>query len=139
MNASTEPGGGQPVLAVGAIVVTEKGLLLIRRGHPPGKGLWSLPGGRLEPGERPEEALRRELQEECHLEGKVRQLVGWVERAGEGYHFVILDYRVELADADKEPVAGDDAEAVGFFPPGELGALGLVEGLGDFLAEHGIS
>lgn len=136
MSAWTEPGPRAPVLAVGAVVTSEKGLLLVRRGHEPGKGLWSIPGGRVEAAERPEEAVRREVYEECHLEVEVGQLVGFVERIDEGYHFIILDYLAELRDRNRRPVPGDDADATGFFSPAELGALSLVEGLADFLTEH---
>jgi 8-oxo-dGTP diphosphatase len=136
MSTWANPGPRAPVLAVGAVVHSEKGLLLIRRGREPGKGLWSIPGGRVETGEGPEEALKREVFEECHLEVEVGQLVGFVERLGEGYHFIILDYLAELRDRDSQPVAGDDADVAGFFSPAELGALSLVEGLADFLTEH---
>ncbi len=111
---------------------------MVRRGHPPGEGLWSLPGGKVEAGESPPEALRREIAEECCLDVEVGQLVGWVERRGSGHHFVILDYEAHLSDPRAEPRAGDDAVEAAFLEPSELGALGLVEGLDDFLGLHGL-
>ena len=55
------------VAAVGAIAIRDGALLLIRRGHAPSRGRWSLPGGRVEPGETAEQALVREVAEETGL------------------------------------------------------------------------
>lgn len=126
-----------PVLAVGAVIRRQDSLLLVKRGRPPGEGLWSLPGGKVEPGESPREALRREVTEECGIAVEVGDLIGWVERSGPGYHFLILDYEAACG-SEVDPVAGDDADEVAFVGRSELGALGLVEGLVEFLSEHGI-
>ncbi|MYJ35492.1 MAG: NUDIX domain-containing protein, partial [Acidimicrobiaceae bacterium] len=67
-------------VAVGAIVRRSDELLLVRRGHPPAVGEWSVPGGRVEPGELLMEAVVRELHEETGLRGVCGPLVGWVER-----------------------------------------------------------
>ncbi len=128
----------EPVLAVGALIQQGSKLLLVKRGRPPGEGLWSLPGGKVESGEKLEAAVRREIAEECGLEVEVGRLVGWVERRQSGHHFIILDYEARPLDGSAQPRAGDDAAAVGFFERSELGALGLVEGLADFLASHGL-
>lgn len=87
-----------PLPAVGAVVLHEDAVLLVRRGQPPLQGRWTLPGGRIELGERAEEALRRELREETGLEVEVLRLLDVVElierdEAGEvSFHYVILDY-----------------------------------------------
>ena len=127
-----------PQVCVGAIVVEDGRLLLIRRGRGPAQGEWSVPGGRVEAGELLAEAVVRELAEETGLEGVCGQLLGWVERVGDGHHFVILDFVVTLLDADATPVAGDDAAEVEWVPLHELAERRLVEGLAEFLHDHGI-
>jgi 8-oxo-dGTP diphosphatase len=66
---------------VGAVIKDDQGrLLLIKRGHEPGAGLWSLPGGRIEPGETDAEALVREMREETGLTVQAGPLLGTVRR-----------------------------------------------------------
>jgi len=128
----------KPEVCVGAVVVDDSQLLLIRRGHGPAAGFWSVPGGRVEPGELLAEAVVRELAEETGLEGVCGELVGWVERISDGYHFVILDFAVTLLDPTAEPVAGDDAAEATWVPLHEVAERALAEGLAEFLHEHGI-
>jgi mutator protein MutT len=126
-----------PQVCVGGIAIDADRLLLIRRGHGPAAGEWSVPGGRVEPGETLAEAVVRELAEETGLEGVCEDLVGWVERIGDDHHFVILDFRVNVLDP-RPPVAGDDAAEAAWVPLTEVAELRLVEGLAEFLHEHGI-
>jgi 8-oxo-dGTP diphosphatase len=128
----------RPEVCVGAIVVEDEQLLLIRRGHGPAAGFWSVPGGRVEHGELLAEAVVRELAEETGLEGVCGELVGWVERMGDDYHFVILDFRVTLLDPTADPVAGDDAAEAAWVPLHEVAERPLAEGLAEFLHENGI-
>jgi ADP-ribose pyrophosphatase YjhB (NUDIX family) len=113
-----------PVVGVGAVVVREGKALLIKRGHEPRKGEWSLPGGIVELGESLVDALRREVREETGLEvniGPHIETFDRVHRDGDGrvrYHFVIVDYLCTSADGD--PVAGTDAEAVAWASADEL-------------------
>ena len=72
----------RPEVCVGAIAVEEGRLLLVRRGHGPAAGEWSIPGGRVEAGELLAEAVVRELLEETGVEGVCDRMVGWVERIG---------------------------------------------------------
>ncbi|HET9091976.1 MAG TPA: NUDIX hydrolase [Acidimicrobiales bacterium] len=128
-----------PVLAVGGIVRHEGALLVVRRGRPPGAGLYSVPGGRVEEGETLEEAVAREVREETGIDVAVRELVGFVERRGEGYHFLIIDYLADPLDHSLlEPRPGDDAAEARWVPLEEVGSLPLVEGLAGFLRHHGI-
>lgn len=129
--------GPVPEICVGAVACRGDRLLLVRRGHEPGAGKWSLPGGRVEPGETVAQALGREMAEETGLGAVPGELVGWVERIGPGYHFVILDFWVTVAD-DRTPTAGDDAAEVAWVATADVTSLPLVDGLADFLADHGI-
>ncbi|HMC41815.1 MAG TPA: NUDIX domain-containing protein [Acidimicrobiales bacterium] len=126
-----------PEVCVGAVAVDADRLLMVRRGHGPGAGRWSVPGGRVERGETLAEAVVRELAEETGLEGVCEGLVGWVERIGDGYHYLILDFNVTVLDA-RTPVAGDDAAEASWVPLSEVSDRSLVEGLAEFLSDHGI-
>jgi 8-oxo-dGTP diphosphatase len=126
-----------PEVCVGAIVVDEGELLVIRRGRGPAQGEWSIPGGRVEAGELLAEAVVRELAEETGLEGICEDLVGWTERIGDDHHFVILDFRVTLLER-RTPTAGDDAAEAAWVPLVDVAELNLVEGLAEFLHDHGI-
>lgn len=122
-----------PRLAVSAVVLDAAGrVLLIERGKPPGEGLWSVPGGRVELGEAVAEAVAREVREETGLEVTVGELVAVVERIRleepGGYHYVILDY-LAFGREGQVPVAGSDARAARFVALEELAALPLTEGL----------
>jgi 8-oxo-dGTP diphosphatase len=124
-------------LCVGAVAVLDGNLLLVQRRNEPGAGEWSVPGGRVEPGETLAEAVVRELAEETGLEGVCGSLVGWVERIGPDHHFVILDFAVTLL-ADDEPRPGDDALDARWVPLDEVADWLLVDGLAEFLHDHGI-
>jgi len=126
-----------PQLCVGAIAVHAERLLMVRRGHGPAAGEWSVPGGRVERGETLAEAVLREMDEETGLDGVCDELVGWVERIGADHHLVILDFRVSVLDP-ADPVAGSDAAEAAWVPLHEVAELRLVDGLAEFLHEHGI-
>jgi mutator protein MutT len=127
-----------PQVAVGAVVVDDERLLLVRRGHGPAAGGWAVPGGRVLAGETLAEAVVRELAEETGLEGVCAELCGWVERIGDDHHFVILDFYVTLLEA-ADPVAGDDAAEVAWVPLADVaGHPGLVDGLAEFLHDNGV-
>ncbi len=80
----------------------------------------------------------RELAEETGLEGVCGELIGWVERVGDDHHFVILDFAVTPLDPEAVPVAGDDAAEAMWVPLHDLAEMQLVEGLAEFLHDHGI-
>lgn len=120
-------------------------LLLVRRGQEPGLGLWSVPGGRVEAGESDAAATAREVREETGLTVEVHEHVGTVERAGPrgaapAVTYVIRDYRCSLAEGTdpKDAVAGDDADAVGWFDRAGLDRLDTVPGLVEQLDAWGV-
>ncbi|MGV9303527.1 MULTISPECIES: NUDIX hydrolase [unclassified Nonomuraea] len=116
------------VNCVGAIIVADSEILLVRRGHPPGEGLWSIPGGRVEAGESDEAALRREVLEETGLRVAVGVLAGVVERPGpDGVVYVIRDYVATVVAGSLAP--GDDAADARWCSRAELDTLPLTDGL----------
>jgi 8-oxo-dGTP diphosphatase len=127
----------RPEVCVGALALDADRLLVVRRGHGPAAGDWSVPGGRVERGETLAEAVVRELTEETGLEGVCDELVGWVERIGPDHHYVILDFRVTVLSSN-EPAAGDDAAEAAWVPLEQVARLKLVDGLAEFLYDHGI-
>lgn len=127
----------QPRMAVGAVIVEDDALLMIRRANDPGAGRWSLPGGRVDWGETLAHAVVREVLEETGVECVIGELLGWVERITEEFHYVIFDFVAQPLSFE-DPVAGDDALEVAWVPLNEVDQLDLVEGLAEFLAEHGI-
>jgi 8-oxo-dGTP diphosphatase len=128
-----------PVIpCVGGIVKDERGrLLLIKRGHEPGAGLWSLPGGRIEPGETDAEALVREMHEETGLLVEPGPLVGQVQRPGlNGAVIDIRDYAATIAGGTLR--AGDDAADARWVDIADIGSLATTDGLIEALTEWGV-
>lgn len=131
-------------MGVGAVIVENHRVLLIRRGQPPLLGEWSLPGGVLECGETLREAVIREAREETGLLVETGEMLGVYERVirgGEGrvrYHYVLIDFLCSAAGGDLK--AGSDAADVRWFTREELPALNLAYDASDVvhkgLARH---
>ncbi|MGH2732251.1 MAG: NUDIX hydrolase, partial [Actinomycetota bacterium] len=128
----------QPAVGVGAVAVRDRAILLIERGQPPSKGLWSLPGGRVECGETMVEALRREVEEETGLKIEVGAIAGVVERIypEEGFHYVIVDYFATVVSGTLR--AGGEVTGARWAPLEEMGQLPLVPGLLEALEDFGV-
>jgi 8-oxo-dGTP diphosphatase len=104
-----------PLVGVGAVIVHEGRVLLVRRGREPLKGHWTLPGGVLEVGEALLDGITREIKEETGLDVEVIELIELLDRIHrEGsrvrYHYVIADYLCRVTGG--ELCAGSDADAV---------------------------
>ena len=118
-----------PLVGVGAVIVQDGRVLLIRRGQPPLLGEWSLPGGVLECGETLREAVAREAQEETGLLVETRNMLGVYERVIRDdaervrYHYVLIDFLCQPIGGDLK--AGSDAADVRWFRSDELPALNL--------------
>ena len=110
-----------PVPCVGGLAYDDEGrLLVVRRANEPGRGLWSIPGGRVEPDEDDAAALVREMREETGLEVAAGPLVGSVQRGP----YAIADYRCTVVGGALR--AGDDALDARFVDLAALEALPLV-------------
>ncbi|MFY9559957.1 MAG: NUDIX hydrolase [Terriglobales bacterium] len=119
----------RPLVGVGAVIVQDNRVLLIRRGHPPLLGEWSLPGGVLECGETLREATIREAREETGLIVETGELLGVYERVIRSedrrvrYHYVLIDFLCRPVGGELE--AGTDAADVRWFTRDELPPLKL--------------
>ena len=121
--AAMAPALPAPVPCVGVVCLRGDAVLLIRRGRPPRQGEWSLPGGRIEPGERAVDAALRELREETGVEAQITGLIDVVDGLfpEAGRHYVLIDYAARWVSG--EPVAGDDAVEARFVALDQVEAL----------------
>jgi 8-oxo-dGTP diphosphatase len=128
----------QPVPCVGVVDVEEGALLLVRRRHAPAVGRWTLPGGRVEPGEQLREAARREALEETGLDLEIGELLGTAEIDAPPERFLVSDFSARRREPRSAPTAGDDALDACFVPLEAVLELDLVDGVGAWLIDHGI-
>jgi 8-oxo-dGTP diphosphatase len=130
--------GALEVPCVGAVVHDTRGrLLLIRRGHAPSAGRWSVPGGRMEADESEAEAVVREVAEETGLQVRPDRVLGRVRIAGDGVVFTVTDWSCTLVQQDQQPVAGDDAADVAWVDAAGLATLDMAPGVIAALAGWG--
>jgi 8-oxo-dGTP diphosphatase len=120
-----------PLVGVGAIIIEDGRVLLVKRGHPPLAAEWSIPGGVLEVGETLREAAIREAREETCLTVEPADLLGVYDRVlhdDDGrtvYHYVLIDFLCRQVGGEAR--AADDADEVRWFTLEEAGELALPE------------
>ena len=125
----TEP-PQRPQLAVSAAIFRDDRILLVRRARSPGKGFYSLPGGRVEFGESLHTALHREVDEETAIRIEIIGLAGWREvlpGSSGGGHYLIMSFAARWVA--REPVLNDEHDDFGWFDPDALGDLKTTGGL----------
>jgi 8-oxo-dGTP diphosphatase len=119
-----------PLVGVGAVVWDGSRVLLVRRGKPPAQGRWSLPGGLIEIGETAEQAVQREVCEECGVEVSVGPVLGLFEPIhsdADGrvrYHYLVVDFLAHYLGGELR--AGDDADDLCWVAPADLGRFDLL-------------
>jgi 8-oxo-dGTP diphosphatase len=117
----------RPLAGVGAVVIREGRVLLVRRGKPPGRGSWAIPGGLVELGETLQKAAEREIAEETGLRikaGEPAYTFDVVHRDRQGrvqYHYVIVDLKAEYVSGQIRPA--DDASDARWFAPADLDGI----------------
>lgn len=118
-----------PMIGVAALILKEGRMLLIKRSQEPSKGMWSIPGGRLELGETVSEAVKREVLEECGVQIEIVRFLDVIDRIlhdNDGkihYHFVLIDMLANYISG--EPKAQSDAEECRWITPSELTKLDM--------------
>jgi 8-oxo-dGTP diphosphatase len=121
----------RPIVGVGAVVLGEGGVVLIKRAHEPLKGEWSLPGGAVEVGETLIQAVEREVREETGLHVRVGPIVEVLDRVHRGadgrveYHFVLIDYLCTVTSGSL--TQGSDAANVCWAAVADLSKYQLAE------------
>ena len=114
----------QPVVGVGAVLIKDGKIALIKRGNEPARGKWTIPGGIVELAESPEAAVIRETEEETTLEVENPILVDVVsnvdldEKGNVKYHYIIIDYYVRVKAGTA--VASSDAAELRWVPFAEV-------------------
>ena len=119
----------QPVVGVGAVIIKRRKIALIKRGNEPSRGKWTIPGGLVELGESPEQAVVRETKEETGLEVDNPSLMDVVsnvdldEKSKVKYHYVIIDYLVHVKAGTAQ--AASDAVELRWVPFNEVESYDL--------------
>ncbi len=118
-----------PFIGVGALIVKDGRYLLIKRGKEPGKGKWSIPGGKVELGETLAEAIKREVLEECGIQIEIEKIFNIMDRILKDkdgkikYHFVLIDYKAQYISGKAR--AYSDADDMKWVTAAEMSELDM--------------
>jgi ADP-ribose pyrophosphatase YjhB (NUDIX family) len=129
----------RPYVAVSAAIIRDGKVLIVRRARPPAEGLFTLPGGAVETGERLTEAVVREVREETRLEIEPVGLAGFREvivRDNGGRierHFVVLCFAARYVAG--QPLANEELADIRWMDPEEIAGLRTTEGLAEIVAQ----
>ena len=129
-------GVGHLILGASAVIVADGAILLVQRGHEPQLGRWSVPGGRVEPGETLAEAAAREAYEETGLEVRIGAELWDLTITDGDATFEVHDFAATVTGGTLR--AGDDAADVRWIPFDELDQWPLTEDLLGYLTRGGI-
>ena len=121
-----------PVAAVGAVIIEDGKILLVKRGVEPGIGLWAVPGGRVDFGESWRDAARREVLEETGLDVEVGDPAWAGDIIGSDHHFAILDFFASVVGGELQ--AGSDAVDVKWVSLEEAAGLEMPASMHDLMA-----
>jgi len=130
----------QPIVSVGAVIIHEGKILLVRRGVEPRRGMWTIPGGAVELGERVQDALIREVREECGLEVEIDRILDVVDnivlnsQRDIQFHYVVLDFLVQLKGGTLKPA--DDVADARWVPLNEAENYDLTPSFRSFFRKH---
>lgn len=130
----------RPILGVGAVIIRDEKILLVKRRYEPKANYWSLPGGLVELGEEVRQAVIREVSEECGIEiepTKIIDVIDFIERdelESVRYHYVLIDFEAVYKSGVLTPAS--DVIDVRWFSKNELENLELPEITKRFLKKH---
>jgi len=122
-----------PRIGVGAVVLRGDQVLLVQRGQPPRKGKWSVPGGLVEIGEKLEQAVHRELYEECGIRANIQDYLEtfeYIQQDHENriqYHYIVIDYLAEYLKGELR--ANSDIHQAAWLTFDQICKLAITDGI----------
>ena len=122
-----------PRVGVGAVVLRGDRVLLVQRGQQPRKGKWSVPGGLVEIGEKLEQAVHRELYEECGIHANIQdhlEIFEYIQQDHDNriqYHYIVIDYLAEYLEGELR--ASSDIDQAAWLTFEEIRNLAITDGV----------